>query len=266
MVLAMLCLAFASVSFADSVQYLVLGPYGSADCTFSAGDGSYTVYAFLDLTTPAKALEVSAQQWCTGAGILWSYPVSGDPNTVLTVDFGGCISGTVQLFEAHFDVYGCCPMLLNGPRQSSPSQSSPPVLIGCDDERRYLIPPCSAMSPVLLTPAAGETGVSPTPLLSWDYQYTDYCQEGIGLAIFTIYYGTDPNNLDQSLGTLDTHQWTLPMLQFNTQYFWQVKVWDDWGYYTGSMINFSEIRSFTTGGTIPVEHTTWGAVKAFYKN
>ncbi len=266
MFFVMLSFAFASVSFADSVQYVVLGPSGVADCTFSAGPGSYTVFANLELTAPAKALEVSAPQSCGGTGITWSYPVSGDPNTVLTVDFGGCISGTVPLFSAQFDVYGCCPMLLNGPIESGPSQTSPPVLIGCDDERRFLIPPCSAASPSLLTPANGQTGVSPTPFLSWDYQYIDYCQEGIGLAIFTIYYGTDPDNLDQSLCTLDTPQWTLPMLDFNTQYFWRIKVWDDWAYYAGSMINFSEIRSFTTAETVPVERTTWGVVKAFYQD
>ncbi|MEJ2721291.1 MAG: fibronectin type III domain-containing protein [bacterium] len=156
--------------------------------------------------------------------------------------------------------------MLHGPTDGGPSQTSPPVLIGCEGERRFLIPPCSATQPSLLTPADGATGVSPTPLMSWDYQYGDYCEEGIGLAIFTIYYGTDPGNLNQSFSTLDSDQGNLPMLEPYTQYFWRVRVWDDWAYYSGSMINFSETRSFTTAGTVPVERRTWGAVKSIYKD
>ena len=264
--LLMACIALTSVSRADSVQYTILGPNGLADCTFSSGPGSYTVFATLDLSAPAKAMEVSASQSCGGSGISWNYPVSGDPNSVLTVDFGGCIAGSVQLFTAQFDVFGCCPALLNGPITTGPSQTSPPVLIGCDDLRRFLIPPCSATSPLPLTPADGATGVSLTPFMSWDYQYGDYCQEGIGLAIFTIYYGIDPGNLDQTFSTLDSNQGTLPTLEPNIQYFWRVRVWDDWAYYSGSMINFSETRSFTTAGTVPIERTTWGTVKALYQN
>jgi hypothetical protein len=155
-------------------------------------------------------------------------------------------------------------MLLNGP-SSGAGQDSPPVLIGCDDQPRFLIPPCSASNPLLLTPPDSALGVSLTPFMSWDYDYGDYCQEGLGLAIFTILYGTDPDNLDQSFCTLDTPWGTLPTLEPDTQYFWRVRVWDDWGYYSGSMVNFSETRSFTTRGDVPVGRTTWGEVKALYQ-
>lgn len=262
------CTMVTSASHADSVSYLILGPTGLADCTFSDGPGSYTVIATLDLSSPAKAMEVSAPQRCgAGFGIDWNFPVSGDPNTVLTVDFEGCIAGSVQLYTAQFDVFvGCCPALLNGPVTAGPEQTSPPVLIGCDDVRRYLIPPCSASQPQLLTPADGATGVSLTPFMSWDYEYGDYCEEGIGLAIFTIHYGVDPGNLDHSYLALDAHQGTLPMLEPETQYFWRVRVLDDWAYYSGAIINYSVIRSFTTAGAIPIERTTWGAVKALYQD
>jgi hypothetical protein len=259
------CAAVAPVCRADSVDYLIIGPDGLADCTFSGTVGSYTVYATLNLSAPAKALELSAPSWCGGSGISWNYPVSGDPNSLLTVEFGGCITGSVTLFTAQFDVYGCCPAMLNGPSTTGAGQDSPPVLIGCDNQPRFLIPPCSASSPSLLTPPDGATAVSRTPFMSWGYSYGDYCQEGIGLAIFTILYGTAPENLDQRFGTLDSDQGTLPTLEPNTQYFWRVRVWDDWGYYAGSMINYSDIRSFTTGEVVPVERTTWGAVKALYR-
>jgi hypothetical protein len=210
-------------------------------------------------------LELSAPQWCGGPGISWNYPVSGDPNSLLWVDFGGCITGSVTLFTADFDVHGCCPALLNGPSTTGAGQDSPPVLIGCDDQPRFLIPPCSASSPLLLTPPDGAIDVSPTPFMSWSYDYGDYCQEGIGLATFTILYGTDPENLDQSLSTLDNRGGTLPTLQPGTQYFWRVRVLDDWAYYSGSMVNFSETRDFTTAGAVPTARTTWGEVKALYR-
>jgi hypothetical protein len=265
-VIAVACIALSPAARADSVQYLILGPDGVADCTFSGAPGVYTVYAAtLNLSAPARALEVSAPQLCDGAGITWNYPVSGDPNALLTVDFGECISGSVELFTAEFDVNGCCPALLHGPVTAGSAQDSPPVLIGCDGERRYLIPPCSAVSPSLLTPADGATGVSPTPFMSWDYPLGDYCQEGIGLYLFTINYGTDPTALDQQAVPMDATEWTLPMLEPLTQYFWRVKVWDDFAYYSGTMINFSETHSFTTAGPVPVENTTWGAVKSLYQ-
>lgn len=266
-VFLVVCAAIVSVCHADSVDYVILGPSGLADCTFSDGTGTYYVLAAtLNLSAPVKAMELSAPQWCSGPGISWNYPVSGDPNTLLTVDFGGCISGSVTLFTAEFYVdEWCCPMLLNGPSTGA-GQDGPPVLIGCDDQPRFLIPPCSAMSPPLLTPPDGATGVSLTPFMSWDYDFVDYCKEGIGLPIFTILYGTDPDNLDQSLVTLDTPQWTLPMLLPETQYFWRVRIWDDWGYYSGSMVNYSDIRDFTTAGAIPVERRTWGAVKTLYQD
>lgn len=265
-VLSIACLALVSLCRADSVDYTIIGPTGLSDCTFGDGPGSYTVIATLTLSAAAEALEISAPPWCGGPGISWNFPVTGDPYSVLTVDFEGCIAGTVTLFTAEFDVYGCCPALLNGPNSTGGPQDSPPVLIGCDDQRRFLIPPCSATFPSLLTPADGAIEVPLEPFMSWDYSYGDYCQEGIGLAIFTILYGTDPDNLDQSFGTLDAHHGILPPLDSYTEYFWRVRVVDDWAYYTGSMVNFSETRSFTTMGTVPVETTTWGAVKALFED
>jgi hypothetical protein len=256
---------FASVCFADSVTYTIFGPFFQvADCTFSEGPGSYTVFATLHLSAPARSLKVSAPPTCGGSGISWNYAVSGDPFSLLTVDFGGCISGSVQLFTAQFNVDGCCPTLINGPVVIGPSQDGPPILIGCDDTPRFLIPPCSATSPSLLTPANGAT-TPLAPFMSWNYVLGDYCQGGIGLSIFQIQYGTDPANLDQVLGTLDNTQAPLPELVPNTQYFWRVRVLDDFAWYTGSMVNFSDTWSFMTEGPVPTERTTWGAVKALYE-
>jgi hypothetical protein len=257
------CFTFISDSRADSVNYVIIGPSGPSNCAFGE-TGSYTVTATLNLSAPAKSLQMSAPATCGGSGIMWNYAVSGDPNTVLTVDFGGCISGSVVLYTAQFDVNGCCPALLHGPIPVGPSEDTPPVLIGCDDTPRFLIPPCSANSPSLLSPANGAT-TSVAPLLSWDYAYGNYCEGGIGLSVFTIEYGTDSSNLDQEAEALDNHQWMLPSLVPETQYYWRVKVQDEFGVYTGTMTNYSEVRSFTTDSAVPVESSTWGAVKALYQ-
>lgn len=258
--------ALTSVCLADTVEYTILGNNGFDDCSFGNQPDTYSlVVATLHLSQPAKALQISAPDYCPGFNVSWSLPVSGDPNTLLTVDLGGCVSGSIQLFTASGTVADCCPALLNGPKVIGPSQDSPPVLIGCDDAPRYLIPPCSASEPQLLTPTDGEP-VSTSPFMSWGYNlYGDFCLEGIGVPVFTVFYGTDPGNLDQSASWLESNQGTLTGLSPQTQYFWQVRIVDEFAWYTGSMVNYSAIQSFTTDAPVPVEQATWGAVKALYR-
>lgn len=85
--LAAVAVFFTPAARADSTDYLILGPSGIADCTFGE-TGSYTITATLNLSAPAKSLQTSVFATCGGTGIAWNYPVSGDPLTVLTVDFG----------------------------------------------------------------------------------------------------------------------------------------------------------------------------------
>jgi hypothetical protein len=117
-------LAFASQAHADSVDYVIMGPSGLTDCRFLE-TGTYTVYALLNLTEPAKSLQLSAPTRCGGSGMTWNHPLSGSAGAILTVDFGECVSGTVSLFSAQFDVdMNCCPALLQGPIVSGPRENT----------------------------------------------------------------------------------------------------------------------------------------------
>jgi hypothetical protein len=84
--------------------------------------------------------------------------------------------------------------------------------------------------------------------------------------VFTVSYGTDATNLDHTLEALDSHSATLPTLQPHTQYFWQVGVRDDFAIYSGTMVNFSTVRSFTTSGQVATQASTWGRVKMLYRD
>lgn len=256
-------LVLASGARADSVDYIILGPSGEADCRFRE-PGAYTVVALLNLTEPAKSLQFSAPTACGGPGFTWSQAASGDPNSTLTLDFGGCISGSIALFTAQFEVDGCCPALLHGPNAVHGAETTPPVLVGCDDTPRYLVPPCSTGQPSLMTPADGAT-TSVTPFMSWNHSFGDYCAETIGLPIFLVEYGTDPANLDQTYSANETPQLTLPTLAPETQYFWRVSVRDFYAVYAGTINNVSEMRSFTTASLVPVEAIKWSTVKVLYR-
>ena len=254
-------LTLASGAHADTVDYLIIGPTGYTDCTFQE-TGAYTVVASLNLTEPAKSLQFSAPMWCGGPGFTWFQTASGDVNSMVTLDFGGCVLGSLTLYTAQFNVDHCCPALMQGPQAGG--ETTPPILIGCDDTPRYVIPPCSTGEPMLTTPPDGAT-TSVTPLMSWTHSIGDYCAGLIGLTIFTVHYGTDPANLDQTYSANETPQLTLPTLAPGTQYFWQVSVWDDYAAYTGTRNNVSEIRSFTTNAAVSVEALRWSAVKVRYR-
>jgi hypothetical protein len=85
------------------------------------------------------------------------------------------------------------------------------------------------------------------------------------VAAFTVLYGTDADHLDQPFEALDTRQATLPALDPHTQYYWRVRVDDGFASYSGTMVNFSPIRSFTTGPPLSIQPSTWGRVKSLYR-
>jgi hypothetical protein len=131
-----------AISRADSISYIIFGASGS--CDFRAG-GSYTVIVTLNLSAPAASLKVREPYLPCDGSVSWNYPITGGSGE-RTVDFGGCISGSVTLLFAQF-TGGCCTKLLDGPW--APAPGTPPVLIGCDNQPRFVIPPCSAPAPVL---------------------------------------------------------------------------------------------------------------------
>lgn len=252
----------ATISRADSITYSVFN--GNACSSLPLGQ-FFFVSATLNLSAPAKYVRMSGPSVC-GLPVTWNYPVSG-PNNDLTVDLGGCISGSVVLYSAA-GVYGgptCCPSYFHGPHPGGVSEESPPMLIGCDDQPRYLIPPCSTGAPGLVAPADG-AAASQTPTLSWSHAIGSYCEGGLGVPTFELYYGTSATNLNHKLSLGEQYSTTLPLLSPGTQYYWRVMVSDGVVYYTGSQANVSEIRSFTTSGPVATQPATWGMIKSMYRD
>ncbi len=272
--IAVLMLMVAVPTLADSIDYTILGPntdFGPAtflsDCTFPYL-GDYVITATLTLTSPANELRMSQPNMCAGS-VTWNYPVSGDPAGVLTVDLGGCTSGQFTLFTANLTVSSssCCPSLVSGPIIDGPRQDSPPVLVGCDATERFVVPPCSPAPPTPSVPANGATVYSATPTLAWTFPTAsgDYCFNGIGVATFTVDYGTDPSNLDRhAVFTPEAMSGMLPALEPFTTFYWRVQVIDEYGEYSGSHANVSPLFSFTTSAPVPTREATWGAIKALY--
>ena len=257
--------AFSPVCLADSIEYVILGPYGlQPDCSFDVY-GSYQIFGSVTLDTPAKGLEFTLPEfYATVHELNFAYPVTGDLETSAFLDFGDCLSGQIQIFSMRIEVsndWGC-PGLIRGVGQFLPS------LVGCDDVRRDIAPPCSAGPPDLLTPPDSATSVPLSPLLSWNWDLgaQQYCFEGLGVPVFSIEYGTDPEDLSQRIGVLENHDWTLDSLQPDTRYFWRVKIDDSFWVYAGTDFNYSEIRTFTTEGPVPVKPVTWGELKTYLKN
>ena len=119
--------------------------------------------------------------------------------------------------------------------------------------------------PTNLVPADGAADVSLMPTLSWTWEAPVGCPEGIGITVFTVFLGTDPENLS-AVGPCCNEGWpeTVGPLQPYTQYFWKVRVVDEFWDCPGTHEAFSVIQSFTTAAAVPSVPTTWGRVKHLY--
>lgn len=120
--------------------------------------------------------------------------------------------------------------------------------------------------PTNLVPADGTQNVALMPSLSWSWEPPTGCPEGIGIVVFTVYLGTDPQSLSP-VGLCCNEGWpeAVGPLDPGIQYYWQVKVVDEFHDCPGSHEAVSAIQSFTTTATIPVGRPDWGRVKQLYR-
>jgi hypothetical protein len=104
--------------------------------------------------------------------------------------------------------------------------------------------------PVLSSPANGATGVSVTPTFEWTYSGTDRP------FYHAVVVGTDPDIANHVWHSYvldrgdDTYSLSIPVdrqLSPNTEYYWAVMI----GTETDNGEAYSDVRSFTTGGTPP---------------
>lgn len=119
--------------------------------------------------------------------------------------------------------------------------------------------------PTNLVPTDGAEDVSLMPTLSWTWEAPVGCPEGIGITVFTAFLGTDPEHSSEvGICCNEGSTETVGPLQADTQYFWKVRVVDEFWDCPGSHEAFSVIQSFTTAATVALVPTTWVRVKELY--
>jgi hypothetical protein len=120
--------------------------------------------------------------------------------------------------------------------------------------------------PVNLMPVDGATDVPLEVDLSWTWEPPVGCPEGIGITVFTVFLGTDPENLS-AVSPCCNEGWPQPVgpLDPAVTYYWQVRVVDEFHDCPFSHQAYSVIQSFTTVAPIGVETSTWSRIKALYR-
>jgi hypothetical protein len=266
----LICAGLTPLAQADTFEYLVFTPAtgGPYPCQPA---GEYTVFGIFNFDTPARSVELRAPlpacQFTTITGTA-IYPAVGDLETGIVIEFDSCLTGSNVVFyynsgTNHDCAWGC----VEGPG----GPGTLPVVTGCDGVAREITADLScpgANPPADLLPAAGATGVSLDPTLSWTWDWTSTCQGGLGIVIYGVYLGTDPANipLEQWIHDWDQKWLDVGTLEPDTEYFWYVTSWDDAWVYPGSHSSQSPVQSFTTGPVVPTHQATWGAIKSLYKH
>jgi hypothetical protein len=251
---------------------------GGMDCFLAYDEpGLVNIYAFLVFSPGATSVQFSApipDCW-TGVTYLSDIVPSpfisiGNSQTGIAIAFGSCIASpihvlTMQVFTAGSDLIGdCCDYYI----QPDPTANPPGIYYtDCDDPPNLLLAPGGGMyvtrsggpePPVLSNPSPAD-GALDQPLdshLEWDVRL---CSCGLGVVLYDIYFGTDPdpplfyqyhNNPFFDPGIL------LP----ETTYYWKIHAID-----TDSGPTTGPVWSFTTESAIPVEKSSWGRIKSLYK-
>jgi hypothetical protein len=122
---------------------------------------------------------------------------------------------------------------------------------------------CTA-PPQNVTPPDGATEVSINPTMTCTWTAPQHCPEGIGLVIYSVHLGTDPDNLEFVAGQDYNEVHVGPLLP-STTYYWRMRVWDDFWNCPGNEASWSPLMSFTTAAPVETEARTWGSVKADYR-
>lgn len=257
--------ALVSPCQADNFYYLVIAGDATGPCV-TADYGFVSVIGVFEFDAPAKGVKFSAPLPPYNATLTWeeiSFSFTGDLVTGIEVDFDSCLTGAAAVFYREFTIDGLT--CLGGIEGFG--GGGLPMVIGCDDiERELTDQPCGgAQPPVDLTPPNGSAGVVLTPTLSWTWSPPGVCFEGLGLTIFSVYLGTDPEDLPLVVWTDGDTQATVGPLQPNTLYYWYIHVFDDYWIYPGSHHAETGIHTFTTEAPIQTEQTTWGYIKNLFK-
>lgn len=190
-------------------------------------------------------------------GATWIYPSTGDVTTGIEFDIP-CHQGTVTLGQIVV-IGGSTPWGIGSNCEikdcsgtSRPAGKVDPFPLSCNI-------PCISTAPYGLFPPNGANGVALNVALSW-----------AGPALFSsvpawINIGTSADCSGAQHIPVDatTRSVVLNFLQPATTYYWQASY--DGSAPQCSYFGNSAVHSFTTAGPLAVEATTWGNVKAMYR-
>ena len=258
--------ALTSPCFADNFYYYVVSGDVSGPCA-TVESGVVVVVGVLEFDTPSKGVRFSAPLPPYNATLITetvNFPYTGDLSTGIIVDFDSCLTGGAAVFYREVMVSG--PACLCGIHGYS-GYGSLPILIDCNDfEYELTDQACGYVDPPYnLMPADGVGAVVLTPTLSWNWEPPAVCQEGLGVVLFMIYLGTDPEDISPLAWTESHSHSVVETLLPNTQYYWYIRVDDSAWEYPGPHQANTGIHTFTTEGPINAEESSWGRIKNLFK-
>jgi len=110
----------------------------------------------------------------------------------------------------------------------------------------FTLPPRGAYRPI---PAEGMKFVKTNAQLSWEAKW--------GAALFSVYFGTDPTEVDSATGATPSGKKTFDPgpLELDTAYYWRVDSFDGTAWTTGNVWSFTTTRP---GGGLVGEYANYG--------
>lgn len=238
-------------------------PTGASKCVDPEAGQFLQLYIVVHEST-GEPMSLSSVQfrlpepWC-GVGYWgWTpvFPLTYIGPEVVTVDFQGCMTLpqhvlTVEAFgSSHRD---CCFITVEAVGATDCSGTEVGMAGGfytLVDTLCQLIPPSNPY------PADGAANVPRDVVLTWnEMEGPDFCAD---IKWHSVTFGTTPDPTFNTGFFSDTF-WDPPgLLQENMTYYWRVT-----GMRAGSVS--SPLWSFSTGAPVSVEQSTWGRIKALYR-
>lgn len=282
MIIAVLILCVAVGMALANGEVAYIGVYPDETLSDCAHSGAYapqisTAYVVLVNSIPLQQVSFRAPiPECIGLGGSYiyessSFATTGNSQTGITVDLGGCTESPVTLLTIRYIGYAdnpCCTWGVE-PYSGAPYPAQIEVL-DCNGVTRpcgdSVIPPnsfqacCSTfdlLAPYDPDPPDGTSGVPTNVTLSW------LLPEAVGTEWIYISDNPYPPGIWCSIRDDYFTTFAPDNLQPNTTYYWMVGLNTSSDCYEGVR---SEFWSFTTGeGPVATETTTWGRIKALYE-
>jgi hypothetical protein len=186
---------------------------------------------------------------------------TGDPFSGVYIDFGQCLTGVIHAMTIEYLPVGeieCGQLyVLEFPNENNIQMTlCAGGTIAADGQTGYIRTQPPHYSTRL--PADGATDV-PTDVdlqwqESWCYEGFADCFDGMCSA---VYFGTDPENLIETIFYNGTTSFDPGNLEPYTTYYWYLSTW---------YVLDQTMWSFTTGeGPTATQESTWGKIKSLYR-